>query len=139
MLAEALAGIDREGGAVRSIPVPATEDAPALVAHVIPIRRQAHDIFARATALFVATPLATPAAPHVDLLCGLFDLTPAEDRVARAFAEGHSVESAAGALGVSQETIRSQLKSVMAKTGTTRQAELARLLAGTTSFPLHRR
>lgn len=120
----------------RSIPVPAHGDMPGMVGHVIPIRRQAHDIFASATALFVATPLAAPAPPEAGLLSGLFDLTPAEDRVARAIAEGHSVESGAAALSVSPETIRTQLKSVMAKTGTSRQTELVGLLAGTTSFPL---
>lgn len=135
ILAEAFAGIDH-GGGIRSVPVPATEDAPALVVHLIPIRRQAHDIFANASALFVATPLTTPVAPHIGLLCGLFDLTPAEDRIARAIVEGHSVESSAAELSVSQETVRSQLKSVMAKTGTTRQAELVGLLVGTTSFRL---
>lgn len=124
---------------IRSIPVPAYGDMPGLVSHVIPIRRQAHDIFASATALFVATPLAAPAPPEAGLLSGLFDLTPAEDRVARAIAEGHSVESGAAALSVSPETIRTQLKSVMAKTGTSRQTELVGLLAGTTSFPLPQR
>lgn len=66
------------------------------------------------------------------------DLTPAEDPIARAFAEGHSVESSAAALSISPETVRTQLKRVMAKTGTSRQAELVQLLAGTTSFPLKR-
>ena len=137
-LARALAGIERDDGDTRSIPVPATEAAPALVAHVIPIRRQAHAVFAKASALFVATPVTSPIAPNVGLLCGLFDLTPAEDRVARALTEGHSVESAAAELSVSRETVRSHLKNVMAKTGTSRQAELVGLLAGTTSFPLPR-
>jgi len=138
ILEQALADIETRNEAVRSIAVPAGLDGISLVGHVIPIRRQAHDIFALATALFVATPLAAPASPDIGLLCGLFDLTPAEDRVARAFAEGHSVESSAAALSISPETVRTQLKRVMAKTGTSRQAELVQLLAGTTSFPLRR-
>ncbi|TIV59094.1 helix-turn-helix transcriptional regulator [Mesorhizobium sp.] len=134
----ALAEIEADNAAVRSIAVPAVEGKSSLVGHIIPIRRQAHDIFSRATTLFVATPLAAPSAPRPGLLCGLFDLTPAEDRVARTIAEGHSVESGAAALSVSTETVRSQLKSVMAKTGTSRQAELVQLLAGTTTFSLPR-
>jgi len=121
---------------VRSIAIQAYEDKPALVGHVIPIAKQAHDIFSNAAALFVATPLTTPVAPDVGLLCGLFDLTPTEDRVARAIAQGHNVESSSTLLSVSQETVRSHLKRIMAKTGTARQAELVRLLAGTTSLPL---
>jgi DNA-binding CsgD family transcriptional regulator len=138
MFEQALARIDLDDGGVRSIPVPAIGEAPALVVHLVPIRRRAHDIFAKASALLIATPVTSPIPPNVGLLSGLFDLTPAEDRVARALAEGHSVESGAAALSVSPETVRSQLKSVMAKTGTTRQAELVGLLAGATSFSLPR-
>jgi DNA-binding CsgD family transcriptional regulator len=36
----------------------------------------------------------------------------------------------AASYGLSRETVRTQLKSVMAKTGTSRQAELALLLSG---------
>lgn len=138
MLEQALADIETRNEAVRSIAVPAGLNETSLVGHVIPIRKQAHDIFTSAIALFVATPLAAPSPPNLGLLCGLFDLTPAEDRIARAFAEGHSVESSAAALSISPETVRTQLKRVMAKTGTSRQAELVQLLAGTTSFPLKR-
>jgi DNA-binding CsgD family transcriptional regulator len=48
---------------------------------------------------------------------------------------GDSVEQIADELGVSRETVRSQLKRVFAKTGTHRQAELLRLvLAGPVSW-----
>lgn len=121
---------------IRSIPVPASDDQSSFVAHIVPIRRQAHDIFGTASALFLATPLCAPAAPSAGLLCGLFDLTPAEDRVARAMADGHSIESLASLLSLSPETIRSQLKAVMMKTGTSRQTELVRLLAGATTVAI---
>jgi DNA-binding CsgD family transcriptional regulator len=64
------------------------------------------------------------------VLQGLFDLTPAEARVARAFGEAQTMEVFAKTVGVSLETVRSQLKSVLAKTGLSRQQELVHLLAG---------
>jgi DNA-binding CsgD family transcriptional regulator/PAS domain-containing protein len=59
----------------------------------------------------------------------LFGLTPAECRVARSSAAGRMTAEVADELDVSTETVRCQLKSVFAKTGTRRQSELARLLS----------
>lgn len=132
----ALSEVHATNGGIRSIPVPAREDKPALVAHLIPIAKQANDLFSSAAALFVATPLMSSALPDVGLLCGLFDLTPAEDRVARVIFRGGGIGSTATHLSLSPETVRSHLKQIMAKTGTTRQSELVRLLIGTTSLPL---
>jgi len=73
--------------------------------------------------------------PEMRVLCGLFDLTPAEARLAREVAVGASMETAAATLGLSIETVRTYLKRVMAKTGTRRQAELAVLLSGLTRLP----
>ena len=61
---------------------------------------------------------------------GLFDLTPAEARVACGIGEAKSIEALAAQLGVSRETVRVQLKAVLGKTGLNRQAELASLLSG---------
>lgn len=119
-------------GGVMSFPVPATADQPALIAHLVPVKCSAHDLFVGAVALLVATPLSAPQAPSEDLLNGLFDLTPAEARVTRAIVEGQTIESFSSRVGVSRETIRAQLKSVFAKTGVQRQAELVALLAGKT-------
>lgn len=58
----------------------------------------------------------------------LFKLTPAESRLARLLAGGLSTEEAAAQLGVSKHTVRSQLQSIFAKTGTNRQGELVRML-----------
>ena len=55
-------------------------------------------------------------------------ITRAEARLASMLADGMSMEEAAEALLVSIQTVRSQLKSVFAKTGVTRQAELVALL-----------
>ncbi|MBM7332066.1 MAG: helix-turn-helix transcriptional regulator [Alcanivorax sp.] len=58
-------------------------------------------------------------------LAALFDLTPAEARVARGVAEGLDLDALARARGVSVQTVRAQLKAVFRKTGTSRQNELA--------------
>lgn len=132
LLADALArDAARVGGGVLSIPLPACEGNAAMVVHVLPIRGAAHDVFTSASAIVLATPVTASRAPGQQLLEGLFDLTPAEARVARAISEGATVEKIAAMLGTSRETIRAQLKGVFAKTGTHRQAELVRLLAGT--------
>ncbi len=114
----------------RSIPIPAHEGEPALIAHLLPIRRAAHDIFASAELLLVLTAVVAPEAPLTEMLHGLFDLTPAEARVARALAAGLSIEEISLRSATSRETVRTQLKGVMAKTATARQSDLVRLLAG---------
>lgn len=64
-----------------------------------------------------------------ELLGALFELTPAEARVTAMLAEGHAPKDIASLSGVALGTVRTQLKSVFAKTGTCRQADLVRLVA----------
>ncbi|MFZ5736101.1 MAG: helix-turn-helix transcriptional regulator, partial [Pseudomonadota bacterium] len=116
--------------AVRSIPVVGAEGVLPMVLHLIPVRGSAQDIFTQAIAILVATPVDRARVPTAEVLQGLFDLTPAEARVARGIGEAQSVDSIASALGVSRETVRSQLKEVLSKTGLSRQQELISLLAG---------
>jgi DNA-binding CsgD family transcriptional regulator len=94
------------------------------------LRRAAQDIFSRSVAILVVTPVQRAAAPSATIVKGLFDLTPAEARVACGIGEAKSVEMLAAAIGVSRETVCVQLKGVLAKTGLGRQAELANLLSG---------
>lgn len=58
----------------------------------------------------------------------IFGLTPAESKVAVRVARGQGIEQMAAESCVASSTIRSQLKSIFAKTGTGRQSELASLL-----------
>lgn len=62
-------------------------------------------------------------------LSEIYGLTRAEARVAASVACGKSITAAATHLGLSRETVRSQLKRVFSKTGTARQAELALLVS----------
>jgi len=54
----------------------------------------------------------------------MFDLTPAEARVAVALTKGLAPKQIASLTGISVATIRSQMKSIFLKTGATRQADL---------------
>lgn len=65
----------------------------------------------------------------VQQLVVIFGLTPAEARLARSQSGGESMAAYAEANDVSINTLKTQLKSVFAKTGTTRQAELAQMIA----------
>lgn len=59
----------------------------------------------------------------------LFGLSPAEAHLATALSAGHSIESAAIFLKITQATARSELKSIFRKTCTSRQQDLVRMLA----------
>lgn len=111
-----------------SFPVPRLSPHPPLVMHLVPIRRAAHDIFSSIDWLLVTIPVTQSGTVDTRLLEGLFDLTPAEARIARGILFGKSLQDIAREYSVSPETTRTQLKAVMAKTGTSRQSELASLL-----------
>jgi DNA-binding CsgD family transcriptional regulator len=132
LLANALAqfGPKHDSGPSRSIPVAAKENTPPLIFHLVPVKGAARDIFSRGIALLIGTPIDRAAVPTAEVLQGLFDLTPAEARVARGVAQGKTLEAIAIQYGISRETVRTQLASVLAKTGMSRQAELVALLAG---------
>jgi DNA-binding CsgD family transcriptional regulator len=86
--------------------------------------------------VLAVTPLASPSAPDLALIQGLFDLTAAEARVASGVTEGLTLDQIAERHGVALGTIRTQIKSVFAKTGSSRQSQLAGLLAAQPKIPL---
>ena len=77
------------------------------------------------------TPVTAPAAPPVELVQSLFDLTAAEARVARLLASGDRLDDIAASEGVLRNTVRSQLQAVLEKTGSSRQQDVVALLGGT--------
>lgn len=58
----------------------------------------------------------------------LFNLSPAEARLAAMLADGLSLDDVATELGIRRNTVRSQLQAVFLKTGTNRQGDLVRLV-----------
>lgn len=127
MLEEALAAIDLANNQ-RSIPVRA-EPGGAItgVVQVVPVRRQAHDVFG-STAAIVTLSQSKARTADATLIHSLFDLTPAEIAVAQAIALGQTPASIAQSSGRSIATVRNQIRSAMSKTGSTRQVELILLM-----------
>lgn len=70
--------------------------------------------------------------PRTEILRDLFRMTPAECRVAFLLSDGKSLSEIAQILGVSRNTLKTQVASVYSKTGASRQSQLVRLL---TQFP----
>ncbi|HXW73062.1 MAG TPA: helix-turn-helix transcriptional regulator [Methylocella sp.] len=128
LLGDAIAAIDTEGDSVRSFPVRDAGVEAMMVAHIIPMRLSARDIFVRCAAALVLTPVALPQAPPVELVQSLFDLTPSEARVARSLASGKTVDDIASDCGTSLNTVRTHVRSVLEKTGCNRQTDVVALL-----------
>ncbi|KQM36429.1 helix-turn-helix transcriptional regulator [Sphingomonas sp. Leaf10] len=121
-LSNALAAAN--SGIGRSIAVRRAGQA-MFVIHVAPLLRSAQDVFSVGAALAVIDVPGRSAFLDVQTIRSLYDLTPAESKVACLVAEGRTPAEAAKSLGVSMETIRTHLTRTYAKTGTERQAGLS--------------
>lgn len=80
-----------------------------------------------AVVLFVSDPDQMPEVP-LDRLMRTYGLTSAEARLAQLLASGQTVNAIASASGRTRNTVRTQLKQVFQKTGTSRQAQLVRMV-----------
>ena len=115
---------------IRSFPVRGNRNKDPIIVHLIPTPGRSRDIFEGGLGILVVTPVTGPTPPNIALIQGLFDLTPAEAKVARGIVEGRTINEMAAQYGTVRETVRSQVKSVLTKTGTRRQVEVASLLSG---------
>ena len=120
----------------RGIAVPLTgKDGQRHVAHALPLtsgaRRRAGVAYRAVAALFVRK--AELAMPRSEVISKAFKLTPTELRVLLAIVEVGGVPEVATALGVADTTIRTHVGRLFEKTGTARQADLVKLVAGYTT------
>lgn len=81
-------------------------------------------------ALVILRPLERGAPPRAALLRELFGLTRTEAEVARALASGASKVEVAGARGLKETTVRTQVRAILDKTGAANLRALERLMAG---------
>ncbi|MBG0796616.1 helix-turn-helix transcriptional regulator [Methylocystis sp. L43] len=113
---------------VRSFPSKGTGER-RVVMHLIPVTGIARDLFGGGLGVLMITHLTRPATLDAALVQSLFDLTPTEARVAGSLAEGLTLDQIAKRHKVKLSTVRSQVKSVFAKTGSNRQSQIVALLA----------
>ncbi len=131
LLRQAMEALDHDRvGAPRSFAARSGDDAGPMIANLVPIRGAARDIFVRCAAVLVMTPVGSSQAPATELVQSLYDLTPAEARIARGLVAGKTLEEIAAEQSVSRNTVRTHLRGVMEKTGCKRQAEVVALLGG---------
>ncbi len=121
--------LGREGvvGPLRS------SDGERYIARALPLASDlpagAGDAAEPATAVFVRrAAMDYPSRP--DIIAESYKLTPTELRVLTALVEIGGVPDVAAALGVAETTVKTHLSRLFAKTGTRRQADLVRLVAG---------
>ncbi|MBC3806977.1 hypothetical protein H8K52_06410 [Undibacterium seohonense] len=87
-----------------------------------------HHTFSNNFALIVVQDLSIPMHTKEFLLTQMYGLSVAEARVTCALLKGSTPKQIATDSGVAISTIRSQLKSIFSKTGTTKQTELMQIL-----------
>lgn len=115
-----------------AVPIKGRDDVH-FVAHVLPLtagaRREAGRDYGGAAALFVRK-ATIDLATAIDAAAQLYGLTPAEVRVLKAVIDVGGVAAVASMLGASRSTVKTHLEHLFEKTGTSRQAELVKLIAG---------
>jgi DNA-binding CsgD family transcriptional regulator len=108
-------------------------DSARYVAHLLPLtsgaRRLTGIAYTATAALFIRkAALETLSPPEV--IAQTYKLTPTELRVLLAIVEVGGVPEVAAVLGVAESTIKTHLGRLFVKTGTARQADLVKIVAG---------
>lgn len=111
------------------LPISAAGQAPA-VAYVLPLAEGTARAAFRpaAAAVFISTETSASPLPEAVLIT-LFDLTPAEARVLLKVGSGMSSGATCLSLDIGENTLKTHLNRIYAKSGTGRQADLVKLIA----------
>ena len=135
-LAEAIAAMleseaEQAGAAFRPLLVHSADEELALAIYVLPLvfpsGHLADRLFASARVVVVAIE-ATAGPPDPAIIRDLLGLTLGEARIAALVGTGLPPKEAADRLGIAEETARTVLKRVFAKTGVSRQSELVAMI-----------
>jgi DNA-binding CsgD family transcriptional regulator/PAS domain-containing protein len=123
------ADVGPRGGAVALT----ASDGDHYVAHVLPLtagaRRQVGAGFEAIAAVFVKKAALDMPSPQ-DIIAKFYKLTPTELRVLFAIVQVGGVPEVAESMGISPSTVKTHLRRLFVKTGTDRQADLVKLVAG---------
>jgi len=108
-------------------------DGERYLAHVLPLtsgaRRSSGAVRSAAAAVFIRkAPLDLPS--PLETVAKLYRLTPAELRVLYAVMEAGGVSAISSMLGISEATVKTHIQHLFEKTGTRRQTDLVKLVAG---------
>jgi DNA-binding CsgD family transcriptional regulator len=119
---------------VRGVAVPIGNDsAEPWFAHVLPLtsgRRHEAGAANQAVAAVFVRKTAPNAPPPLEAIAKQYHLLPSEVRVLAAVAKVQGVRELAEFLGISQATVKTHLHNLFRKTGTRRQSQLVKLVAG---------
>jgi DNA-binding CsgD family transcriptional regulator len=118
-----------EAAVVRALRIPRTAGRSdlGLVIRPVPTSQWSEGQSSPCAAVFISDPDLQDSDSQ-KILAELFELTPAEAKLAMLLARGLSLADVSTEQNISQHTARAQLKSIFAKTGVSRQAELVRLV-----------
>lgn len=117
---------DSSGGGSLSITRSAGRPLSVLVAPLMPTALTPASQSPR-VAIFISDPDVTQPT-NMERLTSMFNLTPAESKMADQLVQGKTLGDAADELNITLETARTHLKRIFGKTCTGRQSELMRLL-----------
>ena len=124
---------DAHAGALLAVPRPSAARAYQVLVAPVP-ERSREQVFGftetRTAAVMVVSDAEAAPEPAAETLSRLFGLTPAVAKLAAALAAGRTIAEHAEEARITQGTARWHLKELFARTGTSRQAELVRLLLG---------
>lgn len=134
----ALAALARGGGSLSrhgiAVPLADGEGDVRAASWVLPLSRARMGGLAGsegAVAMMIVRPVARAPEMSAEFLARCHGITQAERRLLETLVDGTTVADAARTLKISLNTAKSHLKSLFAKTGTNRQAELMRLALNT--------
>ena len=111
-----------------SIPLPATADGPAYILNLIPTKHRREALFDRSSAILLVSAVGQVGPPDANLLCGLFNITLSEARIASDLARGLTLSESAAKHGPTIASARTYVKRALQKTGTEKQSELVALI-----------
>lgn len=110
--------------------------APPLIMRVAPVPHTSIDDAGRTSGVALVFVRQIDPPTFVQRLCGYYQMTPAEARLAALILKGHSLVAAASELRITKNTARTHMKRIYLKTATHRQVDLIRLLASAEPPPV---